>query len=191
MTDDEKKFTQADVDRILGDRLKNHVPKADFEALQAEVEALKGYKTKVEELESAGQTEAEKWKRKAEAETKRADAAAKELADMKAAAEKREKYDAGIKEINSKVSEAQLGKGAAEYVAVNFRPGDDPVKFMETHMPLMKASYPPPNVGDGGRGSGNPPKTSFTRQQIKDMTPEEFSKNESAIHEAMAKGEIK
>ncbi|DBA35106.1 MAG: hypothetical protein PHU82_02665 [Candidatus Pacebacteria bacterium] len=192
---DEKKFTQEDVNKIVGERLKNHVPKADFEALQAKNKELETanskltierdtLKTKVEELESAGKTEVEKANAKAEA-------VAKELADMKAAAEKREKYDAGIKEINSKVSEAQLGKGAAEYVAVNFRPGDDPVKFLETHMPLMKTSYPPPNVGDGGRGSGNPPKTSFTRQQIKDMTPEEFSKNESAIHEAMAKGEIK
>ena len=135
MPDDEKIYTEADLkaavekkfNEALPARLKGLNDKIEkLEAEKAEISTEKdALKTKVEELESSAKSEITK-------ANERTEKVEKELADMKAAAEKREKYDSGLKEINSKVSEAQLGKGAAEYVAVNFRPGDDPVKFLET-----------------------------------------------------------
>ncbi len=157
MTDDEKKFTQADVDRILGDRLKNHVPKADFEALQAEVEALKGYKTKVEELESAGQTEAEKWKRKAEAETKRADAAERKESDRLALLE----LQRTAKDL---VDKRKLREGAYDLIEGMIRPGDDISKIEKEYLPKVEKYFPPANVGGGGR------------DMTPDLKPNEFNR---------------
>lgn len=133
MTDDEKKFTQADVDRILGDRLKNHVPKADFEALQAEVEALKGYKT-----------EAEKWKRKAEAETKRADAAERKESDRLALLEL-QRTAKGL------IDKRKLREGAYDLIEGMIRPGDDISKIEKEYLPKLEKYFPPANVGGGGR----------------------------------------
>jgi len=143
---DEKKFTQEDVNKIVGERLKNHVPKADFEALQAEVEALKGYKTKVEELESAGQTEAEKWKRKAEAETKRADAAETRINNHL----QRKELLGGAKTLIEKRQLSRPDKALAN-LALMVKPGDTLDTVEKVYLPQLADSFPPSNVGSGGR----------------------------------------
>ena len=51
---------------------------------------------------------------------------------------------------------------------------------------------PPPGASGVPMGGGTPTTpTSFTREQIAKMTPEEYSKNREAIHKAMAEGRVK
>lgn len=198
MSDDNKDKINLDdyvlktkVEDIVKDRLaqNNKARDKELEAKLAEYADYDDLQTENEKLKSAGQSEAEKLIARIEAAEKKTEAAEKKASELAANEEKRQKHDAALKEIGTKIKAAQLGKGVSDYLAINFRPGDDPTEFLERHMPLMKSSYPPSSVGDAGRGGGSPT-TKFTKQQIKDMSPEEFEKNQPAIHEAMAKGEI-
>ena len=165
MTGDEKIFTQADFEAKLNERMKNHVPKADLEALQAEVEALKGYKTKVEELESAGQTEAEKWKRKAEAETKRADAAETRINNHLQRKEL-------LGSVRGLIDKRQLSKPDKALATLEkmIRPGDTLEKVEKEYFPVVSEIFPPANVGGGGRDQSTPPQPNAFNQAVLNAT---------------------
>jgi hypothetical protein len=176
----DKTFTQADLDRIVQDRLNRDRAKfADYDDLKAKA-------TKLDELEQANKTELEKVLARAEAAEKRA-AEASERANKSA--------------IRSAVISAATSAGAVDPDAVMalidhnaLTIGDDgqvtgaeeAVKGLLESKPYLvgNAHTPAPRgaaVEGGPRGSGAPKQLS--RDDLKGMTPE-------AITEAWRSGQL-
>jgi len=79
MSEDEKIYSKAENESMIRDRIKKL--KAENEELQGRLSKLEEAAKKLDEIEAAGKTEAQKWQAKAEVEKARADAAERKESD--------------------------------------------------------------------------------------------------------------
>jgi len=183
---DEKKFTQADVDRIVAERLARETTKHE-----AELAAEKKKSASAEKL-------------KADNDKLKADLAAKDEAGKTAMEKLQGDFEKRVSVLEEKNKTLEADKAANDLKALKVEraaAGNYPPWYAErvvgstaeeidADLKVLHAKAGDRNFGAGG-GSGGNPTPKFTRAQIKAMTPEEYEKNETAILDAMAKGEIK
>jgi hypothetical protein len=173
----EAKFTQADLDRVIADRLAKEKTKFDAQlkelqdnADKTEVEKLTAERDKYkQQVDTSGKTTGETLA-KVEAKVQALVVGGRDdrLTQIIAAADLSTAYDA-----DGTVDEAKV-KAAIEKVLTDF--------------PEWKKT-PGKSGGELGGGTGGD-KPTFTRKQIEDMTPEERVKRLDELNEAMAEGRI-
>jgi len=173
----DKSFTQADVDRIVAERLARAktTPPADYEALKAA-------KEKLDALEAAQQTETEKLQLRAEAAEKAAQAAQERAAGaLKRAAVVAAATRAGA--VDPDAVFALLDPSAVTVGDDGQVTGvDDAVKaLLETKQYLVgKPTTPTPGGADGGpRGKQA---GTISREDLKNMTSTEIAEAHKAGH---------
>lgn len=178
----DKAFTQADLDRIVGERIKSEQTKHQkaLDALQA----------------TAGKSELEA----AQIKQQQAEAALKDsfrtsglkvatmAAKIAATGAREDRREAVLAQAKTGIEAAVGDDGTVDEAAVNAA-----VTAVLESFPEWKVDAVPPVPGASGvpMGTGGTPPASFTRDQIKAMTPEEYVKNREAIHKAMAAGLVK
>lgn len=178
--EDDKTFTQAEVDRIIKERLARakSEPPSDYDDLKAKA-------AKLDELEAANQTELEKILARAEAAEKKA-AEADERARN---ASRRSAVTAAASAANVVDLDAVFALLPQDAVTV----GDDgqvtgaeeAVKALLESKPYLvgQAATPPPKPtgsADGGsRGSGSGPRQ-LRRDELSSMTPEQIVEADNA-----------
>lgn len=147
-TNDERVFTQAEVDAIVGDRLKRDRQK------YADYETLKDKASKYDEIEEQSKTALQR-------ETERADALAKELDDLKRASE--------VRSLRAKVAE-ETG------VPYSLLTADTEEECEEQAKAILSFAKPNayPNVPDGGEPHHSPGKKT-TRDQFAEFMKERFN----------------
>lgn len=173
----EKTFTQADLDKLIGERLAKEKVKYDQQikdltdnAGKSEVEKLTAERDRYkDQAESGSKSGAE---RLAKAEAKTAALAAGGRGDRLAKIVAEANLD-GVVDDDGTVDETKL-KTAVDKVLTDF--------------PEWKAN--PGSSGGELGGKDAEGKPTFTRQQIKDMSPEERAKRVDELNEAMAAGRI-
>jgi len=174
---DDKSFTQADVDRIVRERLARakSTPPDDYDDLKAKA-------AKLDELEESNRSELEKAQARAEAAEKAAAAAAERVRQTNlrsavisaASTAGAVDPDAGFKIIDQDavtVGDDGQVTGAEEAVKA----------LLESKPYLVGQAAPPPKTGsaDGGRrGESDDGKRQLTRDDIPNMTPDEIVKAE-------------
>lgn len=142
MSEDEKKFSQAEVETMIQDRLKRS--KGEIDELKQKIDGLTNKAAKFDEIENAGKTEAEKWKKKWEAEKKRGDGLETKITNHQ---QLRSLRSDAKKLIESK----QLREGAYEMVETMIRPDDDLDKIEKEYIPRLAKYFPPSSIGSSGR----------------------------------------
>lgn len=178
--EDDKTFTQAEVDRIIKDRLvrAKAEPPSDYAELQAKA-------AKLAELESANQTELEKIMARAEAaEKKAADADERARKSNLRSAVTAAASEAGAVDIDAVF--ALLPQDAVTFGDDGQVTGaEDAVKALLESKPYLvgQAATPPPKPtgsADGGsRGSGSGPRQ-LRRDELSSMTPEQIVEADNA-----------
>jgi hypothetical protein len=149
----ERKFTQADVDRFISDRLQREkATHGDNEALKAENIALKAQLTTEQSTRSA-------------LEGKQA---VRDEADLKAKIATEEKLPAAL-------IVALTGKTEPE---------------LRAHAKLLVAGIGPGPAIGSATNPASPPSQRFTREQVEKMRPEEITKNWATIEAQMADGSL-
>ena len=149
----ERRFTQADVDRFVADRLKTERERrGDNEALQAEVIALKA------------QLGTEKTAR----EALEAKQAVRDEADLKAKIATEEKLPAAL-------IVALTGKTEPE---------------IRAHAKLLVAGIGPGPAIGSSTNPASPPPQRFTREQVDRMKPDEITRNWATIEAQLADGSL-
>ncbi|MGB3944531.1 MAG: hypothetical protein WBK88_07055 [Methanothrix sp.] len=140
---------------MIQDRLKK--AKAENEELQVRLSKLEDAAKKLDEIEAAGQTEAQQLKKQLDAEKNRADTAEKIINDHRQLKELR---------TNAKtlIEKRKLREGAYDLIEGMIRPGDDAAKIEKEYLPRVEKYFPPADVGGGGR------------DKAPDLKPNEFNK---------------
>lgn len=178
--DADKTFSQAEVDRIIKDRLARAKaePPSDYADLQAKA-------AKLDELEAANQTELEKLLARAEAAEKKATEADERARNSNLrSAVTAAASQAGAVDIDAVF--ALLPKDAVTFGDDGQVTGaDDAVKALLESKPYLvgQAAPPPPKPtgsADGGaRGSGSGPRQ-LSRADLSSMTPEQIVEADNA-----------
>jgi len=157
MSEDEKIYSKAENESMIRDRIKKL--KAENEELQGRLSKLEEAAKKLDEIEAAGKTEAQKWQAKAEVEKARADAAERKESDRLAQLEL-QKIGKGL------VEKRKLRDGAYDMIEVMIRPGDDAAKIEKEYLPRVEKYFPPADVGGGGREKAPDQKSNEFNQLI-------------------------
>lgn len=176
----EPKFSQADLDRIVGERIA--AEKAKHDKALADAQALAG-KNETEKLtierdqataraQEATQKAAE---RVAKTEAKVAAIAAGANPDRLAAIVRNADLSAAVKdgEVDEAAVKAAIDKVLTEYPEWKAKPGG-----------------PTQSGGEMNGGGGDGGKPRFTRQQLEQMPPDEMAKRIDEINEAIADGRV-
>lgn len=176
--DADKKFTQAELDKIIADRLGKEQVK--FDAKIKELEETAG-KTELEKLTA----ERDRYKEQAETGGKThgqglAKAEAKVAALVAKAREDR---------LDSVIAQADLSDAVGDDGTVDAVKVKTAIEKVLTDFPEWKAA-PGSSGGELGKHGDGSSKPTFTRQQIKDMTPEERVAKLDELNAAAAEGRI-
>lgn len=180
---DDRTFTQADVDRIVKDRLARakSAPPADYEELKAA-------KARLDELETANATELEKaQKRAADLERQASDATARAQEALLRSSVVAEAARKNV--IDPDAAVALLDRSAIEFDA-----DGNPTNIADAMDSLLKAK--PYLTGGATRGSadlgarGGDGKGQLSRDALKNMTPEQIVKaRKDGSLDALMRGE--
>lgn len=178
---DEPKFTQADLDKIIADRLKAEQDKFD--------------KRLAQETEKAGKNELEKAQlEKQQAETDRDEKVSEARNLLVDSIAEAEAVAAGVKpeRVARFLKSVDL---TTDGIVDSGRVDRDKIKTAVASaledVPEFKATPPGPPKKSGGDMGGQPTgKPTFTKQQIRDMTNEERVQRIDELNEAFAEGRV-
>lgn len=180
--DQPRTFTQAELDRIVGERLARERDR------YGDYDALKEKASKLDEIEAANQTELEKAQKAQEA-------AQRQLEELKAREQRRAVSDA----IRAEAIKANAVDADAVVALVlanhDLKVGDDGkvagvdeviAALTESNKRLFGTSNGQPDPDQGARSGGRP--TQLTRDALKNMTPDEISqaRREGRLDDLMA-----
>lgn len=175
--DPEKKFTQADLDRILGEKLGKE--KTKYEAQLKELQESAG-KTELEKVTA----ERDRYKTQAESGTKTAGERLVQAEAKVAAVTLKARPD----RVAQVIKQADLAGAVGDDGEVDDAKVQAAIEKVLADFPEWKAT--PGKSGNEVGGNDPDGKPTFTRQQIKDMSPEERARRVDELNAAMAEGRI-